>query len=373
MIDSAMAPGPRSRPLPTTAFPTSTAGLEVAAAAAVAPARDPYLLYLGRLGSADSRRAMRICLDHLTRMLTGDRLDDATITGQGQPWHYVRYEHTAWIREQIDQMDWSPAYRNKHLAALRGVLKEAWKLGLLSTDDHQRAVALAPFGGYREPAGQHVPDAVIGALIAACDADRSPTGPASGPVSGAGLRDAAIIAVLDACGLRRGELVALQYADYDRARRMLTVIGKGDKQRRIPVNTFAARRLEAWLARRGTSRGPLFPRLTRGGTVRIATDGRPWQMNPQAVRDILAKRTEQAATTAVRPHDLRRTFISNLLPQADAIMTARLAGHASPSTTLGYDVRPDEEARDAVERLRVPTVAPLLPETSADQQPPAAQ
>ncbi|MEV1003094.1 hypothetical protein [Nonomuraea sp. NPDC050202] len=126
-------------------------------------------------------------------MLTGDRLDDATVTGRGQPWHHLRYEHTAWIREQIDQMDWSPAYRNKHLAALRGVLKEAWKLGLLSTDDHQRAVALAPFGGHREPAGQHVPDTVIGALIAACDADRSP----AGDITGAGLRDAAIIACRD--------------------------------------------------------------------------------------------------------------------------------------------------------------------------------
>ncbi|WP_328817405.1 tyrosine-type recombinase/integrase [Nonomuraea cypriaca] len=369
MIESATASGPDSRPLPTTAFPgASAAGLVLGAGPAIAPARDPYLLYLGRLGSAASRRAMQICMDHLARMLTGDRLDDAAVTGQGQPWHHLRYEHTAWLREQVDQMDWSPAYRNKHLAALRGVLKEAWKLGLLSTDDHQRAVALAPFGGHREPAGQHVPDAVIGALINACDADRSP----AGATSGAGLRDAAIIAVLDACGLRRAELVALQYPDYDRARRMLTVIGKGDKQRRIPVNSFAARRLEAWLARRGTHRGPLFPRLTRGGTVRTGPDGRPWQMNPQAVRDILAKRTEQAATTAVRPHDLRRTFISNLLPQADAIMTARLVGHASPSTTLRYDVRPDEEARDAVERLRVPTVAPLLPGTSADQRPPAA-
>ncbi|MFI6992838.1 hypothetical protein ACI2LC_29825 [Nonomuraea wenchangensis] len=55
-------------------------------------------------------------------MLTGDRRDDATVTGQGQPWHHLHQEHTAWIREQIDQMDWSPAYRNKHLAALRGVL-----------------------------------------------------------------------------------------------------------------------------------------------------------------------------------------------------------------------------------------------------------
>ncbi|MEW1836889.1 tyrosine-type recombinase/integrase [Nonomuraea angiospora] len=186
------------------------------------------------------------------------------------------------------------------------------------------------------------------------------------------MRDAAIIAVLDACGLRRAELTGLQYADYDRARRMLTVTGKGDKQRRIPVNSFAARRVEAWLARRGTHRGPLFPRLARGGTVRTAPDGRPWQMNPQAVRDILTKRAEQAATTAVRPHDLRRTFISNLLPQADAIMTARLAGHASPSTTLRYDVRPDEEARDAVERLRVPAIAPLLPDTPADRRPPTA-
>ncbi|MGW2150735.1 hypothetical protein ACWCOT_40945, partial [Nonomuraea bangladeshensis] len=144
MIDSELTPGQGSRPLPTAAFPVSAAGLAPGAVAVVAPARDPYLLYLGRLGSADSRRGMRICLDHITRMLTGDPLDDATVTGQGQPWHHLRYEHTAWIREQIDQMDWSPAYRNKHLAALRGVLKEAWKLGLLSTDDHQRAVALAP-------------------------------------------------------------------------------------------------------------------------------------------------------------------------------------------------------------------------------------
>jgi integrase len=358
-------PEPERRALSASAFPgSSIAGLTRSPGAAIAPARDPYLLYLGRLGSADSRRAMQICLDHITRMLTGDRLDDATITGQSQPWHHLRYEHTAWIREQIDQMDWSPAYRNKHLAALRGVLKEAWKLGLLSTDDHQRAVALAPFTGHREPAGQHVPDTVIGALIAACDADRSP----AGAPTGAGLRDAAIIAVLDACGLRRAELVALQYADYDRARRILTVIGKGDKQRRIPVNTFAARRLEAWLARRGTAHGALFPRLARGGTVRTAPDGRPWQMGPQAVRDILAKRAEEAATTAVRPHDLRRTFISNLLPQADAIMTARLAGHASPGTTLRYDVRPDEEAREAVERLRVPSIAPLLHDTNSPRQ-----
>ncbi|MFI7690072.1 tyrosine-type recombinase/integrase [Nonomuraea sp. NPDC049655] len=362
MTEPEMASRTASRPLPAAAFPPPAAGLVPAA-----PARDPYLLYLGRLGSADSRRVMRICLDHIARMLTGDHLDNPAVTGQGQPWHHLRYEHTAWIREQIDEMDWSPAYRNKHLAALRGVLKEAWKLGLLSTDDHQRAVALAPFTGHREPAGQHLPDTVIGALIAACDADRS----SAGAITSAGLRDAAIIAVLDACGLRRAELVSLQYADYDRARRMLTVIGKGDKQRRIPVNSFAARRLEAWLASRGTHRGPLFPRLTRGGTVRTAPDGRPWQMNPQAVRDILAKRTEQAATTPVRPHDLRRTFISNLLPQADAIMTARLAGHASPSTTLRYDVRPDEEARDAVERLRVPTVTPLLSTTPAEPRPDA--
>ncbi|MFI7231614.1 tyrosine-type recombinase/integrase [Nonomuraea angiospora] len=333
-------------------------------ATAIAPSRDPYLLYLGRLGSADSRRAMQTCLDHITRMLTGDALEDATVTGQGQPWHQLRYEHTAWIREQIDQMDWSPAYQSKHLAALRGVLKEAWKLGLLSSDDHQRAIALAPFTGHREPAGEHVPDAVIGALIAACDTDRSPTG----AVTNAGLRDAAIIAVLDACGLRRAELVGLQYADYDRARRMLTIIGKGNKQRRVPVNTFAARRVEAWLARRSTAPGPLFPRLSRGGMMRTTPDGRPWQMRPQAVRDILAKRAEQADAATVRPHDLRRTFISNLLPQADAIMTARLAGHASPSTTLRYDVRPDEEAREAVERLRVPPVASLLQDTHADRQ-----
>ncbi|MET8989936.1 hypothetical protein ABZW49_31190 [Nonomuraea wenchangensis] len=48
---------------------------------------------------------MRICLDHVMRMLTGDRLGDLAVTGQGRPWHHLRYERTAWIREQIDHMD----------------------------------------------------------------------------------------------------------------------------------------------------------------------------------------------------------------------------------------------------------------------------
>ncbi|MEU7005060.1 tyrosine-type recombinase/integrase [Nonomuraea sp. NPDC046570] len=242
------------------------------------------------------------------------------------------------------------------------MLKEAWRLGLMSAEDYQRAADFANVKATREPAGEYLPEEVIGALLAVCDAD----------LTLAGARDGAIIAVLDACGLCRAELVAAQYAHYQRATRMLRIIGKGNKQRTIPVNTFAARYLEAWLASRGNAPGPLFPRLERGGNKIRLYAGRPRQMTPAAVKDVLDKRAGQAGTGAVRPHDARRTFVSNMLRVTDAIQTARMAGHASVDTTMRYDLRPDEELRGSADRLRAPQVRPLRPApTSPPQSPPA--
>ncbi|GAA3316024.1 hypothetical protein [Nonomuraea dietziae] len=90
-------------------------------AIAEAPATDPYHVYLDSLASAESRRTMRGCLDRIARVLTGDE----AVTGAGMPWHLLRYEHTVRIRTVLTEQGWSPAYVNKHLVALRRVLKEA--------------------------------------------------------------------------------------------------------------------------------------------------------------------------------------------------------------------------------------------------------
>ncbi|MFC7640571.1 hypothetical protein ACFQX6_05775 [Streptosporangium lutulentum] len=71
---------------------------------AVEPARDPYQVYLDSLTSAESRRAMRGCLDRLAALISGDEVS----SGASQPWHLLRYEHTVRLRALMTERGWSP-------------------------------------------------------------------------------------------------------------------------------------------------------------------------------------------------------------------------------------------------------------------------
>ncbi|GIH95499.1 tyrosine-type recombinase/integrase [Planobispora siamensis] len=312
---------------------------------AVEPARDPYRVYLDSLTSAESRRTMRGCLDRLAALITGD--DDAG--GAGQPWHLLRYEHTVRMRALMTERGWSPAYVNKHLVALRRVLREAWRLGQMTAEDYQRAADLPTVEHTRLPTGQHVPPEVVGAALAACDGDDSP----------AGARDAALLAVLYSTGCRRAEIAGLTLADYDPGARSLRVRGKRDKERMVYLTTQAVGRLERWLAVRGRAAGALFCPIGRHGSLRVR-DGRPATMTGQAVADILARRMAQAGAMPRTPHDFRRTFIGELLDAGVDLATAQaLVGHSSPATTARYDRRPERRRREAVDRITLPASRPL--------------
>lgn len=306
---------------------------------------DPYTTYLDGLDSAESRRSMKGCLDRIARLMTGE--DDGT--GAGQPWHLLRYEHTTRIRTILCEQGWSAAYVNKHLVALRRVLKEAWRLGLASAEDYQRAADLATVEQHRLPHGQHVPGEVLGAALAACDADETP----------AGRRDAALLAALYSTGCRRAELAALDAGDYDGAARSFQVTGKRNKQRMVYLTSQAVARLEAWLAVRGKAPGALFGPINKAGRLKLR-EGAVASMSGQAIADILTRRLAQAEAPARSPHDFRRTFIGELLDAGVDLATAQgLVGHASPATTARYDRRPERQRRAAVDRLELPEAKPL--------------
>lgn len=134
------------------------------------------------------------------------------------PWEQLRYAHVAAIRAALQERDLAPASINTTLAALRGVAASAWNLGYLPVEELERIRQVKPVRGSRLPAGRAVPADELRTLLEACAADPSI----------AGLRDAALIAVLYATGLRRGELAALHLADYSPAPQVLTVRqGKG--------------------------------------------------------------------------------------------------------------------------------------------------
>ncbi|MFC0864534.1 tyrosine-type recombinase/integrase [Sphaerimonospora cavernae] len=296
---------------------------------------DPYHVYLDGLPSPESRRTMRGCLDRIARLITGD----PQATGAGQPWELLRYEHTVKLRTLMREQGWSPAHVNKHLVALRRVLKEAWRLGLMSGEDYQRAADLPAYAHTRVPAGRHVQAEILTAALAACDEDPSP----------AGRRDGAMLAALYSTGCRRAEIAGLTLADLDLDARSLRVRGKGDKERLVYLTAEAVERLELWLDVRGRTYGPLFCPINKAGRLRRA------HMTGQAIADIVSRRLASAGASKRTPHDFRRTFIGELLDAGVDLATAQaLVGHASPATTARYDRRPERRRREAVDRLNIP-------------------
>jgi site-specific recombinase XerD len=300
----------------------------------------PAAVYLASLGSAHSRRNLARYLHIIADLLSSGQADAQTLD-----WSAVRYSHVQAVRTRL-MAAYAPATVNGMLSALRGVLKEAWRLGYMSAEDYQRAVDVPNVKGETLPAGRDLQPGEIRALVEACLAD---TGPA-------GVRDAAIIGLLYACGLRRAELAALTRSDYDPESGTLKVIsGKGGKDRLVYVTGGAHEALADWLTVRCDLPGPLFGPINKGGKLRVNADGTPAGMTDQAVYNLLKKRAAQAGVKDFSPHDFRRTFVGDLLDRGvDLVTVQKLAGHAAVDTTGRYDRRPEAVKKQAAQKLHFP-------------------
>jgi site-specific recombinase XerD len=289
-----------------------------------------------------SRRTMRESLNTIADLLGVAEVlntDGQDVRCLHTLWGKVRYPHTVALRAALVER-YAPATTNKALSALRRVLQDAFRLGQLSAEEYQRAVLVPTVKGKREPKGRVVTVSEVTALMRACVSDVTPVG----------TRDAVILAVLRGTGLRRAEIAALNVADYQRETGELLVRGgKGNKDRRVwaPSGTRAA--LEAWLAMRGEAAGALFFRAFKGG--RLSTK----RITDEAVAIVLAARAAEAGVSACTPHDLRRTYISELLDAgADIATVQKLVGHEQVTTTASYDRRGEVAKRKAVELVHVP-------------------
>ena len=308
---------------------TSGGGLDQNAAA----------VYLAGLQSARSRRTMRGALDKIADLLSPGA--DAF----SFPWAEIRFQHVTAVKTRLAET-LKPATVNKRLSAVRGVLKAAWQLGQMTAEDYHMAASVKGLKNETLPAGRALTYGEIEALMSACAAAPPP----------AGVRDAAIIALLRVCGLRRAELVDLDVADFDADLGELRVKGKGNKERLCHVVNGAAGALADWLTIRGDAPGAFFWPIRRGGHVK---EGR---LTTQAIYHILQQRAEQAGVKDLSPHDFRRTFVGDLLDAgADISTVQKMAGHASVTTTARYDRRPEAAKRKAAELLHVPYRRRTLP------------
>ena len=310
------------------------------------PSKHPVNVYIKHLGPG-SRRAMTDALNVIAKLLTGadwvevegkSKLVGGQLDAENLPWPALGHEHTAAIRAKLAEK-YAPSNANKHLAALKGVLKECWRFGYMDAEQYARATDIESVKGERLPAGRSLTLGEVGALFAATGKDATP----------AGARDSALLALLYGGGLRRSEVVGLTRQDYVDG--VLTVRGKGNKEREVFVTNGAEDALAAWLEIRGDGDGPLFYPVDKSGRVTQR------QMSDQAVLLILRRRAKQAGVRRLSPHDLRRSFITHMLENgADLAVVQRLAGHRSPMTTAKYDRRGSEAARKASELLHIPYV-----------------
>ena len=227
---------------------------------------------------------------------------------------------------------------NKHLVCLRGVVGACWQLGQIDADTYMRLNQFKQVRGHRLPAGRMLDDAEWTALLSACHNDPMP----------AGRRDAAILALMVGAGLRRAEIVALPISAYASDEQTVRVLGKGNKERVVPVPRFVAAAVEPWLTVRGSQGEALFVHCHS-----IRVHGlRPFAAAGQNVSSLLEKRRAQAGIAPCTPHDLRRTYISRLLlAGVDVFTVQQLAGHMNIKNTALYDRRSDDRLREAINRL----------------------
>ncbi|NPC74296.1 tyrosine recombinase XerC [Corallococcus sp. AB004] len=150
-----------------------------------------------------------------------------------------------------------------------------------------------------------------------------------------GLRDKAILEMLYGGGLRISELCGLDLLGVDRSSRIVRVMGKGSKERLVPLNAKAIRSLEAYLARRGE----LLAEVREGQDPdALFLNFKGGRLTARSIaRHLDAYVLKLALARKVSPHAMRHSFATHLLGGgADIRSIQELLGHASLSTTQKY-------------------------------------
>jgi site-specific recombinase XerD len=231
-----------------------------------------------------------------------------------------------------------PTTVNSYISAIRALFKTGYVNGLI---DHNTFHRMSYIKGVKSTRiiKNRAPttEEVLKFLITHCESHESAMG----------TRDAAMISVLAGCGLRRAELTSITMDDYDKALRTFRVIGKGNKERMVPIPKSCMCKIESWINNyRGTSGAYLFCRVRRHDVVQSNSP----KLSGNAVYDMLKKRTKECEKDHIRPHGLRRFCGTTLLKAGkDLVLVRDYLGHNSISTTQIYIENDKSELQEAAE------------------------
>jgi len=205
---------------------------------------------------------------------------------------------------------------SRKLSSLRGFFRFLRRQGVIEQDP-ARVVSQRR---KRRKLMPHLTEPEIGEFLQAPD-----------PARLSGLRDRAILELFYATGIRVGELVALDVEDLDFKARLVRVLGKGRKERIVPLGQPAARAVTAYLdAREG--------KPVAAGKRTMFLNNRGGRLTDRSVRRLIKKYVDQLALNHnLSPHAIRHSFATHLLARgADLRVIQELLGHVSLSTTQKY-------------------------------------
>ncbi len=157
------------------------------------------------------------------------------------------------------------------------------------------------------------------------------------------VRDRALLELLYATGARISEAIGLAVDDLDLGARSVLLSGKGGKQRRVPVGSFAAVALDGYLVR-------VRPALAAKGrgTPALFLNARGGPLSRQSAWMVLHEAAEKAGlSSGISPHTLRHSFATHLMEGgADVRVVQELLGHSSVTTTQIYTLVTVEQLRE---------------------------
>lgn len=291
----------------------------------------PAELYLASLNTWQSRKAARDSLQRITRILK--KPDWQTL-----PWEKLTAQETTYVRAIVVR-DSAAATARLTISVLRGVLRQAFRLGLMDAEAFQRAIDLPRIQGSSPAKGRALAEEEIKKLSDYIATIKDPRGSMVNAVFAAALGG----------GLRREELATLRAGALSADGAFLNVAGKGKRARLQKLPPWAGEAIRRWLALRvglGLTTDRLFVQGQGGGP--FVADA------PMKVKDVWYLVTEtgqRAGITHFTPHDLRRTFATRMLEIVDLSQTQKLMGHSDVSTTIRYDKREATAANKAVDSL----------------------
>ncbi len=247
-------------------------------------------------------------------------------------------EHVSKWLEELERLGLSARSRARALVAVRRFLRHLTALGTLPRDALVGIVA--PRQARTLPRTLRCDETV--ALLAA-----------SGGESALSLRDRAMLECLYGAGLRVSELCALPLAALDRRRGLLRVLGKGQRERLVPLGEPALAALDAYLATARPTLARKAGKRRRGGGDAVFLSNRGSAMTRQNFFIRLRSLAQQAGIPSgrVSPHVLRHAFATDLLEGgADLRSVQAMLGHADLSTTQIYTHVSRRRLRETVER-----------------------